>query len=402
MNLEDQISESLAQQLARLDPTPSDLTGVRRRAGRVRRRRLAVASLAVALVVAGIAVAGTTLGGRDNVDPAPADPALTQGTWTPLPDLPLAPRADAVTGWTGTEALVVGGFLTKCPANVACTVADAIARDGAAYSPQTNSWRRIADPPVGIASHFRSTMIGDNLVIFDGGVGWYAYDASDDAWRRLPSPRQSVVGTGPLASGDGVILAMAHTGSVLAFNLVESRWLVVPDSFVSGARAQTVVTTPHGFVLSGSWLDESPPTIVTQTWDDSRRLPVQTGQFNPFHHWTGQRLVELDLRMTENSDGSMTPHGGILDPRTGRWSPLPDAPKVADDGWAPVAAAGPLMAGGGYVYDDRDQSWARLGRPDGAVAEAGVSSVWAGGGLLVVGGADRRSEPTAQAWLWRS
>ena len=73
----------------------------------------------------------------------------------------------------------------------------------------------------------------------------------------------------------------------------------------------------------------------------------------PFRHWTGERLVELDLQVSQ--DG--TPYGGRLDPVTREWTPLPHAPDLESDrgeGWSVVAADGPLMAGWGYAYDDRD------------------------------------------------
>lgn len=401
MSLEDRVSQSLERGLERLDTTPAALAVVERRAAGVRRRRRAAVAAAVTVVVAGVALAGPRVVDRDTADPMPPDPVPSQGTWQRLPDLPLSPRANPVTGWTGTEALVVGGYLTLCPPNASCRDADETARDGAAYNPETETWRVMAEAPVAMANYFRSVMVGDNLVLFDGQRGWFAYDASDDEWRTLPSPQQDVVDSGSLTSTDGFVYVIGKPGPVLGLDVADGRWVVLPDSFVGGAEARTVVATPQGLVLSGAWVDGSPETVVAQVWGSSNRQPLQTGQLVPFAHWTGERLVALDLQTIENDDGTTTPYGGMLDPRTGQWSPLPGPPKEsASDGWSPVAADGPLMAGWGHVYDDRDQSWTRLGRPDGATAEGGVGAVWSEGRLLVLGGADSRSEPTGQAWVW--
>ena len=74
-------------------------------------------------------------------------------------------------------------------------------------------------------------------------------------------------------------------------------------------------------------------------------------------------------------------------------------------GWPAVAFAGPLAAVDGWVYDDRDRSWTRLGRPTGAPDRPG-SAVWAGDELIVLGGMDTdagwgTAHLSDQAWLWR-
>jgi hypothetical protein len=395
MSLEDRLTQSLDEGLARLDAAPAGLADVERRARGVRRRRTVVAGVAVAAVVAAIAIIVPRLG-DDRVDPAPPT-----GSWHELPDLPLSPRADSVTAWTGTEALVIGGYLTLCPPAASCKHVDEMAQDGAAYDPETETWREIAEAPVPMANYFRSTMVGDMLVIFDGQDEWFAYDVSNDEWRDLPSPRQDVVDSGSLTAAGGFVYVIGRPGPVLGLDVADARWVVLPDAFLGGARAQTIVATTQGLVLSGTWADGSPETVVAQVWDGSTRRPIQTGQLNPFRHWTGEHLVELDLQTMDNDDGTTTPYGGRLDPHTGQWSPLPDPPpESGGGGWSPVAADGPLIAGWGFVYDDRDQTWTRVGRPAGAVAQLGLSAVWADGRLLVFGGADSRSKPTGQAWAW--
>ncbi|MFC6342149.1 hypothetical protein ACFP8W_09185, partial [Nocardioides hankookensis] len=90
------------------------------------------------------------------------------------------------------------------------------------------------------------------------------------------------------------------------------------------------------------------------------------------------------------------------------WSPLPDAPDVdapRGDGWYPLAADGPLMAGWGYVYDDDAETWTSLGRPR-SPTDSQQSAVWADGRLVVVGGLDEATayeDPSGlsdETWIW--
>jgi hypothetical protein len=399
MSIEDRISGSLRRNLGTLDGTPGDLEAVHRSGDRMRsRRRIVVGGLAA--VVVALATTGVLAFRGDeptNVDPAPAG-----GSWEPVPDLPLAPRADPITAWTGSEVLVVGGYTWVCPPNADCREPNETARDGAAYDPETATWRKISDAPVPMADYFRTAMVADTFVVLDGESGdWFAYDIDDDEWRTIPGPRPGAVDMGSLtSSSDGFVYTFTRDGSVWALNVAEERWAQLPAGVGTGITPRTVVVTDAGFVVSGVRDDGASDTIVADVWgyDDPT---VQTGQLNPFRHWTGVRLVELDLQVRENDDGTTTPYGGRLNPATGRWSPLPNQPaESASDGWSLVAADGPLLAGWGYVYDDRDGSWTRHGRPDGAVARDGASAVLADGRLLVVGGADDRSEPTGQAWIW--
>jgi hypothetical protein len=75
------------------------------------------------------------------------------------------------------------------------------------------------------------------------------------------------------------------------------------------------------------------------------------------------------------------------------------------DGWPVEALGGPVSTVDGWLYDDRDGSWARLERPEGAPAEPGAA-VWAGDRLVVMGGLESEKGWTEEnlsnrAWIWR-
>ncbi len=386
MSIEDRITSTLRGELDTLDPRSGDLDAVRRAGGRIRTRRRVLAGGAAAVVLALVATGGLLARGDDQPDIAPA-PA--SGRWERLPDLPLAPRANPVMAWTGSEVLVIGGYLTVCPAGADCANPDELARDGAAYDPASGKWHAIADAPVELADYFRSVMVGDTLVLFDGQQGWFAYDVGDDEWRTLPGPQARARDMGALTADAPFVYALGRSGRIFALDLELDEWGEYAAHVPEDIQPQTLVWTHQGLVVSGTV--EGSDRIVAALVDGGRTM--ETGQLTPFRHYTGERLVELDLQPG---------NGGALDPATGQWEPLPDQPSdsAGGDDWWPVAADGPLLAGWGYVYDDSDRSWTRLSRPTGAVAEHGYGAVWADGRLIVVDGADQRSDPVSQAWSW--
>lgn len=416
MNAEDRLRSRLGAGLDALDPGPGDRPAAERAGTRIRRRRrLVVAGGAVALVAA-VALAGTLglgLGVGADDAPEPAPPA--GGSWRELAPMPLAPRWSPLAVWTGAEVLVVGGGVgSPCPPAARCVAAERMGRDGAAYDPGTETWRRIADAPLDVGYWFRAVVVDDTVVLL-AGDRFLAYDLAEDAWRMLPDPPRPVEDTGVLSARDGRVYAVARSGRVLVLDVAEESWSLLPPSpHRPPVRGGPALATGDGVLVSGNpvdpdWDGDTPLFTVVERWDGSSwtRYPV-TRQVGVFRHWTGARLVEPDLQVAPGLDGD-PPQGGRLDPATGEWTPLPDAPDpeaIGDPGWGPVAAAGPLMAGWGYVYDDRAGTWTTLGRPRGTAVDSDQSAVWADGTLVVVGGLDSETayaDPAGisnGAWAW--
>jgi heat shock protein HslJ len=149
---------------------------------------------------------------------------------------------------------------------------------------------------------------------------------------------------------------------------------------------------------------------ATQRWS---RLPdsEQVGGWR--WTWTARRMV--DASVGEADGGEVNPYdrsypfGGVLDPFTGEWGPLPNAPRsVGDPGpapgaWPVDAVGGRFTAAGGRVYDDRAETWILLPPPDGGPSVPG-SAVWAGERLVVLGGVDYEDAENGVladgAWLY--
>jgi hypothetical protein len=329
--------------------------------------------------------------------------------------MPLAPRWRPVAAWTGDEVLVVGGGVTTpCPPNALCTDADVMARDGAAYDPVTDTWRRIADAPVDVGYWFRSVAVGDLVVLLAEDRFW-AYDLAQDAWRALPEPPRRFVDTGVLTARDGQVYVGARSGHVLALDVAAATWSELPLSpHAPAIRHGTVIATEDGVLVSGSpdipdWDGDTPIFTLVDRWDGTSwsRLP-ETGQVRGFWSWTGTRLIAPTSLTATGMDGN-PPEGGVLDVGSGRWSPVPNLPTegaAPERGWYPNAVAGPLVATGGYAYDDRTERWTALGRPGGTSVDDSQSAVWADGTLIVVGGVDTEtgyedlSGLSDGAWAW--
>jgi hypothetical protein len=154
---------------------------------------------------------------------------------------------------------------------------------------------------------------------------------------------------------------------------------------------------------------DTPQFVVVDRWDGEAwtRLPPSRQVGCPTH-WTGERLVNADIQTATGLDGN-PPEGGRLDPVTEEWSALPNVPDAEQPGPDSVnanAVSGPLLAGWGYLYDDRDGSWTPFGRP-GSGVDGGVGAVLVDGKLLVFAGRDGDAgyEGDAglsnQTWIWQ-
>lgn len=418
MTIEDTLRQGLAETLDTLDVPPGDPGRAFREGdrGRGRRRTWTVGvtvAAAAALICAGVAVGlGWDRPGDGDPAPAPAD-------WTRLPEPPLSPRTGGVAGWTGSEAIFVGGETDNlCPPGADCSRRTTYARDGAAYNPVRDRWRQIPEAPVAVAAHTPHTMLGDNLVIVGDDGSWHAYDASDDRWRGLPEPPQQPpdpLSVGPsLSALDGRVYTIGRT-AVQVLDLAKGIWSALPASPAQPQLEQHYVTaTPEGVVVVGA--DSTAPNdgikpsyLLAEIWDGERWRRLERsdilGGWGGWH-WTGARLVSPYLECLDggetNNYGRCIPTGGTLDPGTDAWGPLPDAPEPGSGGWSLTAAESSRVAAWGYLYDDRTGRWTKLPRPDDA-PEMQTAAVWADGTLIAFGGVTWKStepELSNRAWAW--
>jgi N-acetylneuraminic acid mutarotase len=197
--------------------------------------------------------------------------SLTAKAWTALPSAPLSPRAGHVAVWTGSEMVIWGGAASEDSGTSKL--------DGAAYSPTSRSWRRIAEAPLPVGPQYagvwtgaemmvvgatqseahgaaydpetnkwhtlssvtmRTTLqarveliwTGTRLVAFDpvpqlaglaGGVQFFTYDPASDAWAetRITDFKEQFFGAGAL---DGLVYLVGYGDTMVRFDPVRRTW----------------------------------------------------------------------------------------------------------------------------------------------------------------------------------
>lgn len=353
----------------------------------------------------------TAIDGSAPPDPATEKPAasattseLEQGLWTRLPESPLSSREGSAAAYIGGEAVFVGGYGgPPCPPNADCAYPkDAVERDGAAYDLGTGTWRRISEAPRPVPGSASTAVIGEHLYVLANGI-LLVWDSAGDSWNELAPPRPIRWGA-LVADGTRLVLASGSDENGvqpdLVLNTATGDWSTLPGDPLKPSFDRTITSTPEGMVLTAQPIPPSDsvagPTLVHaavlppggRKW---RMLPTSEQLGGWRWSWTGRHLVEPTLGGADggeaNNYGRVIPYGGRLDPATGAWSRLPNAPRQGTGGWPVEAAGGPLMAAEGWLYDDADGAWTQLPRPEDAPATAG-SAVWAANVLVVVGGAD--------------
>jgi len=274
------------------------------------------------------------------------------------------------------------------------------------------TWRITADAPLPIEPFAPRAVIGDEVFVVTAGA-LVSYDASDDAWAKHPALSAELEYGQLVAYGDRVIVVPGerHRNDPpdQVYDPATQSWSTLPTDPLGPAFDRVITATAAGLVLTGQDLvlqpsSEGPSFVRAALLEPTSgrwTLLADSDQLGGWRWtWTGSRMVDPTPGGADggevNGFGRMIRYGGVLDPATGGWGRLPHPPDEFTGGWVVEALAGPLAAVDGWVYDDRDETWTELPRPDGAPQEAG-SAVWADGQLIVLGGVDFEDGYTVEA-----
>lgn len=177
--------------------------------------------------------------------------------------LPTADRSQPAVAWTGREVIIWGGCDNRVPQCDDGSQSDEL-RDGAAYDPATDRWRRIATSPLAARDRPQAVWTGQELLFWGGAtpagaVGAYAaaYDPVRDRWRTIPD--------GPLAPRSNHV--MVWTG----------RELLVWGGVANG--------TGDRFLADGAAYDPA-----TGAWTPLPGAPIRARDRH-VAAWTGQELL---------------------------------------------------------------------------------------------------------------
>jgi hypothetical protein len=300
-------------------------------------------------------------------------------SWIRLDDSPLSPRLGPVAAVLGGKVVFVGGDPGRpCPPNADCTIST-YAVDGASYDPATRRWTPVADAPRPVADSAPHAVVGNHLFIRVEGA-LLDYDAAGDRWQTRDLTGASPDWYSLVADGPRLVLVSgSDEEGPRPDRVLDTRtgaWAALPDDPLGLSFDRTVTATPAGLVLTAKQMDAegnpADPAILrgallppgAEAWT---RLPDSEQLGGGRWSWTGKRLVDPTLGGSDGGEvdnyGRTIPYGGALDPRTGRWTQLLRTPKESTGGWPVEALAGPVVASGGWLYDDAAGSWTRLPRP---------------------------------------
>ncbi len=300
-------------------------------------------------------------GGVPRVAGAAYDPA--GDSWRELPSAPLDPREGHVAVWTGSELLVWGGGAYQEPDDPSQPFArDALdfRADGAAYDPATDSWRPLADSPLGPRAGAAAVWTGQEMLIVAGtGDGAdpgtvetftdaAAYDPATDSWRSLPDlPDLDLreVGPGAVWTGEEMLVAGSRfaPGRAAAYDPASDTWREIDDGPLSGA-GQVVAWTGDEAIITDTMADGI--ASYDPTSDSWQQLPTPSDD----------PIQSLSFVTT---DGQVVAVGGkTLEP---------DQPMPA------------------WIYDHQGQRWVWLD-PAPVAGRGQPAVVWTGTQLLVWSG----------------
>jgi hypothetical protein len=294
-------------------------------------------------------------------DGAAYDPVT--GRWRPLAASPLSPRTEQSVVWTGTEMIIWGGYTRVSPSF-------AIASDGAAYDPTSNTWRTLPPSPLTARHSATAVWTGASMVILGGQPAIHtatdqsladgaAYDPTTDAWQLLPdaaAPPHHAIDWLAVAQTGSQLLAWSSwtstheispntfstTGGIDVFSLNEAngRWRVVPGAASRTPAPGQVFTVGSTVVVNGTGCgglcaSAGPPgaatvasySAATNRWRDFPPDPLAI---------TRPRLIAAGTTLFAFNAtahfGNITPGASSLyDEVSQRWTRLPNAPAGCAD-----------------------------------------------------------------------
>ncbi len=308
-------------------------------------------------------------------DGAAFDP--TTGEWRVIAQAPIDARSLPQVAWTGSEMLVVGGY------HEGAVLSEEPVQDGAAYNPSTDTWRRLPDAPIVVASGAEAVWTGDELVVV-GGITVpkaAAYSPDTNEWRPLADPPDNSPGS-LMWAGQAALMATQDangpTGpsSLVRYDPGADEWQTVDDK-----RYAYLVAVPDGdgevrSVVALPTELGAPVTMLDRTGTITGTLPGHPG--DPEIYGTviqaglGRAYADQGMWIGDEAlfwiQGSDSPYGPLqrpapwaLDPETGTWRELGEsAPPLGAHleliggqgvliGWGPLSSAdGELSTGIAY------------------------------------------------------
>jgi hypothetical protein len=275
----------------------------------------AIAAGSEAIVWGGATNAATAMDGHG----ARYDPLRSH--WRRVAPAPIAPRAFHSAVWTGSRMIVWGGTGGPyVPGRKRRLLAD-----GAAYDPRLDRWRAIPAGPLRPRSGQVAVWTGSRMIVWGGEVAGRdrsagllardgaAYDPARRTWKRIAdAPLRWMPNTQAFWNGEQMIVW--NGGRAAAFRPADGRW--EPNRWVRWPDPPPGIRRPGAVA---TWTGEE-----LFVWGDP-----------PAGCRSGECLPRDDRGRPVEPIG-----GAALDPRTGRWRLLPEAPLAPRDRHVAVGLGG--------------------------------------------------------------
>ncbi|MGH9002847.1 MAG: hypothetical protein ACRDYV_06935, partial [Acidimicrobiia bacterium] len=210
------------------------------------------------------------------------------GRWRSLPDAPFQVTDKSTAAWTGTELIVVGGAAPTGPGTAEWTA------QGAAYSPERNTWRRLPTTPLRPRWNAFSAWTGTQLLIWGGAAivpgiedvsilgDGATYDLAADSWQPLSrAPRQRGAGGASVWTGDRWILGGGENGTDggtdhgwLEYNPATRTWRRLPDAPSADRIDQAVIVDGRVLIWPEPGPEGAAYTPAVNRWEPTAPLPL--------------------------------------------------------------------------------------------------------------------------------
>jgi hypothetical protein len=361
---------------------------------------------------------------------ADLDPPL-RGEWVRTAEAPLSARDGAVIAWAGGEILVVGGRWFGCPifSIKGCQPPSRQPplRDGAAYNPVDDSWRRIAEAPVSISSGTAATIGAAVFVLASTSFNSNAksllrYRPAEDRWAHFSLP-QEILSPDIAAAGAATLLYFSRLDEGLAsdwaLDTLTGQWTRLPEDPLGPALDRRFIGVGEDIYLFERALAQDGDDYDGPDYLRAARYRQQRWEILPVSDSfgvgpalvAGTRIAFPQLGCMERGEfegarpyGRCVAFGTIFDTATDSWHELPDSP-LQGPGY--IGSAGGLgerelvlNGGSGPALDLVDNRWFRV--PQLFIRENIERYARAAGPYgFAFGGSDEAGELLTDTWIWK-
>ncbi|WP_198653415.1 Kelch repeat-containing protein [Actinocorallia populi] len=334
----------------------------------------------------------------DRTTKTPAEPVRT------IERAPIPARSSHTAVWTGEEMLVWGG--QGAPDDPRDSYATLLT-DGAAYDPDSDTWRVMAKSPLSGRTGQNAVWTGSVLLIWGGDAhrkklkDGAAYDPAKNTWTALPDAPDARSGAQTAWTGTEALFIGGSGSSPkggVGYNPATGTWRALPDPPFRSYNWSTSVWTGEEllFFIQTSASHGVLGAAYDPAHDDWRKLPpgpVAAGAASGLV-WAGDRAVFFSpsperLGGDRTSPSPPLDPGGAYLPKTDSWERIPLAPPGTPGHGEPLPTGREIVQWGGTgpaaAYRLDESRWRTIPLPQTPWREF-PSLVWTGTEIIAWGG----------------